>query len=49
VETVSGAIAGSAFSRFRNGDQSAFDELVEEYTGPAYATAIQVLREPASA
>ncbi|MGE3075386.1 MAG: RNA polymerase sigma factor [Dehalococcoidia bacterium] len=39
----------SAFSRFRAGDAAAFDELVAEYTGPAYATAVRVLREPAKA
>ncbi len=39
----------TAFSRFRAGDQAAFDELVAEYTGPAYATAIRVLREPTKA
>lgn len=39
----------TAFLRFRDGETAAFDELVSEYTGPAYATAVQVLRDPALA
>lgn len=39
----------SAFARFRSGEKAAFDELVAEYTGPAYATALRVLHDPAKA
>lgn len=39
----------SAFLRFRAGDSSAFDTLVAEYTGAAYATAVQVLGDAARA
>ncbi len=43
------APALSAFLRFREGEASAFDAVVAEYTGPAYATAVQVLRDSALA
>ncbi len=43
------APAVSAFLRFREGEKSAFDAVVAEYTGPAYATAVQVLRDSALA
>lgn len=39
----------TAFMRFRSGEDSAFDSVVSEYTGPAYATAVQVLGDPARA
>lgn len=39
----------SHFERFRAGDASAFDALVAEYTGPAFAAAVQVLRDPSLA
>lgn len=39
----------TAFLRFRDGDTGAFDAVVAEYTGPAYATAVQVLRDAALA
>ncbi|MEO8540011.1 MAG: RNA polymerase sigma factor [bacterium] len=39
----------SPFLRFRSGDASAFDSFVAEYTGPAYATAVRVLGDPARA
>lgn len=39
----------TAFERFRLGDSAAFDDLVREYTGPAFATAIQVLKDAARA
>ncbi len=41
--------APTAFLRFRAGEEAAFDAVVVEYAGPAYATAIQVLREQARA
>lgn len=37
------------FLRFRAGETTAFDAVVAEYTGPAYATAVQVLRDTALA
>jgi RNA polymerase sigma-70 factor (ECF subfamily) len=39
----------TAFLRFRAGEEAAFDQVVTEYTGPAYATAVQILRDPALA
>lgn len=39
----------SAFLRYCAGEASAFDDVVTEYTGPAYAVALQILREPALA
>lgn len=39
----------TAFLRYRGGEQAAFDEVVSEYTGPAYAAAVQILRDPALA
>lgn len=39
----------TAFLQFRAGEEAAFDQVVSEYTGPAYATALQVLRDPALA
>jgi RNA polymerase sigma-70 factor (ECF subfamily) len=39
----------SHFERFRAGDTAAFDALVAEYTGPAFAAAVQVLRDPSLA
>lgn len=42
-------MTASTFERFRAGEQGAFDELVREYTGPAYATAVQVLKDSARA
>lgn len=42
-------VVPTPFQRFRAGDPSAFDHFVAEYTGPAYATALQVLKVPARA
>ena len=42
-------VTATAFERFRSGDSAAFDDLVREYTGPAFATAIQVLKDAARA
>lgn len=42
-------VQASPFQRFRAGEHSAFDQFVAEYTGPAYATALQVLKVPARA
>ncbi len=39
----------TAFLRFRAGEEAAFDQVVSEYTGPAYAAAVQILRDPALA
>jgi RNA polymerase sigma-70 factor (ECF subfamily) len=39
----------TAFLRFRAGEAAAFDQVVTEYTGPAYAAAVQILRDPALA
>lgn len=39
----------TAFERFRNGEPAAFDQLVAEYTGSAFAAAVQVLGDPALA
>lgn len=39
----------TAFLRFRAGEAAAFDLVVSEYTGPAYAAAVQILRDPALA
>ncbi|HMO54274.1 MAG TPA: sigma-70 family RNA polymerase sigma factor [Tepidiformaceae bacterium] len=39
----------TAFLRFRAGEEAAFDHVVTEYTGPAYAAAVQILRDPALA
>lgn len=41
--------ASSAFLRFREGETGAFEAVVAEYTGPAYATAVQVLGDAARA
>lgn len=39
----------TAFLRFRAGEAAAFDQVVSEYTGPAYAAAVQILRDSALA
>lgn len=39
----------SPFLQFRDGHADAFDAVVAEYTGPAYAVAVQVLRDAALA
>lgn len=39
----------TAFLQFRAGEEHAFDQVVSEYTGPAYAAALQILRDPALA
>jgi RNA polymerase sigma-70 factor, ECF subfamily len=39
----------TAFQRFREGDTEAFDQVVTEYSGPGYAVAVQVLRNPSLA
>lgn len=39
----------SAFERLRQGDRQAFDEVVAEYAGPAYAVAAAILGEGAEA
>jgi len=46
---VSDRFGTSAFLRFRAGEQGAFDSVVSEYTGPAYATAVKVLSDAALA
>lgn len=46
---MSSSDAPTAFMRFRAGDESAFDEVIEAYAGPAYATAVKVLGDPGRA
>lgn len=43
------APAATPFLQFREGHTIAFDAVVAEYTGSAYAVAVQVLRDPALA
>jgi RNA polymerase sigma-70 factor (ECF subfamily) len=42
-------VLSTSFTRFRAGEPEAFDEVVAEYAGLAFATAVRVLREPARA
>jgi hypothetical protein len=39
----------SAFTRYREGDSAAFDEVVAEYASPAYGVALKVLTDPSLA
>lgn len=39
----------TSFQRFCGGETAAFEELLVEYSGAAYATAVQILRDPGRA
>lgn len=39
----------TAFARYREGDTAAFDDVVTQYTSPAYGTALKILSDPSLA
>jgi RNA polymerase sigma-70 factor (ECF subfamily) len=45
-QPVRGVRVPTAFERFRAGERTAFDEVMREYAGSAYAVAVKVLGDP---